>query len=70
MSAVAEAPADDGFDLEQAKIVHWHEEQMEKLGIPPHQATLLAFDGVDWHDAYVLIVLQKCPVDLAYDILR
>lgn len=68
MTAVAEAP--DRDELEQAKLVHWHEEQMLKLGIPSHQATMLAFDGVDWHDAFVLIVERKCPIDLVYDILR
>lgn len=66
---MADAPTDRA-ELEQVQIVHWHEEQLKKLGIPDHQATMLAFDGVDWHDAYYLIVVRKCPIDLVYDILR
>lgn len=47
----------------------WRVEQLRKAGYPPDYAYSLARDrGIDLHDAILLV--QKCGVELAFDILH
>lgn len=64
MTAVDTATTDPELYVEQWRIL-----QFSHLGLEPRQIAVALVDGIDYHDA-ALLIKRGCDIDLALRILR
>lgn len=65
---MGEVAAYEDETAEARRVELWRRRRFLELGFDRGQAQLLAWGGIDWHDAARLIA-AGCPVQVAFDLL-